>query len=441
MNRKIRFAAAALAAVVTLGTVAGNTVYAADSVSITNVSYDPTRELYEQYNKIFQEHWKEKTGQDVDITQSHGGSGKQALEVANGLEADVVTLALEYDVDAIQNAGLIDDGWIDEFPEDSSPYTSTIVFLVRKGNPKGIKDWDDLVKDGVGVITPNPKTSGGARWNYLAAWAYAKDKFNGDEDQIKDFIKKLYQNVLVLDSGARGATTSFVENGQGDVLIAWENEAYLSVKDYPDDYEIITPSISILAQPSVAVVDTVVDEVVCDGEKIAFMAVEHLIELGHTNIGYIGECHNEARYRGFVEALYDHHLELDPDFVIETNQTEAKGYEAMEKLLAMPDYPTGIYCANDITAVGVLKLLSRRKNIYMPSVIASDDIEQAQFTTPMLTTVHLPKEDMGKFALWLLLDRINNGHKAVTRMELECKLMVRSSCTSAQENGWSDYCI
>lgn len=185
----------------------------------------------------------------------------------------------------------------------------------------------------------------------------------------------------------------------------------------------------------------VVDEVVCDGEKIAFMAVEHLIELGHTNIGYIGECHNEARYRGFVEALYDHHLELDPDFVIETNQTEVKGYEAMEKLLAMPDYPTGIYCANDITAVGVLKLLSRRKNIYMPSVIASDDIEQAQFTTPMLTTVHLPKEDMGKFALWLLLDRINNGHKAVTRMELECKLMVRSSCTSAQENGWSDYCI
>lgn len=441
MNRKIRFAAAALAAVVTLGTVAGNTVYAADSVSITNVSYDPTRELYEQYNKIFQEHWKEKTGQDVDITQSHGGSGKQALEVANGLEADVVTLALEYDVDAIQNAGLIDDGWIDEFPDDSSPYTSTIVFLVRKGNPKGIKDWDDLVKDGVGVITPNPKTSGGARWNYLAAWAYAKDKFNGDEDHIKDFIKKLYQKVLVLDSGARGATTSFVENGQGDVLIAWENEAYLSVKDYPDDYEIITPSISILAQPSVAVVDTVVDEVVCDGEKIAFMAVEHLIELGHTNIGYIGECHNEARYQGFVEALYDHHLELDPDFVIETNQTEAKGYEAMEKLLVMPDYPTGIYCANDITAVGVLKLLSRRKNIYMPSVIASDDIEQAQFTTPMLTTVHLPKEDMGKFALWLLLDRINNGHKAVTRMELECKLMVRSSCTSAQENGWSDYCI
>ena len=202
----------------------------------------------------------EKTGQDVDITQSHGGSGKQALEVANGLEADVLTLALEYDVDAIQDAGLIDDGWVDEFPEDSSPYTSTIVFLVRKGNPKNIKDWDDLVKKDVGVITPNPKTSGGARWNYLAAWAYAKDKYNGDEDKIKEFIGDLYKNVLVLDTGARGATTSFVENGQGDVLIAWENEAYLSVKDYPDDYEIVTPSISILAQPSVAVVDKVVDK-------------------------------------------------------------------------------------------------------------------------------------------------------------------------------------
>ena len=259
MNRKIRFAAAALAAVVTLGTVAGNTVYAADSVSITNVSYDPTRELYEQYNKIFQEHWKEKTGQDVDITQSHGGSGKQALEVANGLEADVVTLALEYDVDAIQNAGLIDDGWIDEFPDDSSPYTSTIVFLVRKGNPKGIKDWDDLIKEDVGVITPNPKTSGGARWNFLAAWYYFK-KQGQTEEQVQASVTKLYKNVAVLDSGARGATTTFTENGQGDVLVAWENEAYLSMRDYPDEYEIVTPSVSILAQPSVAVVDEVVDQ-------------------------------------------------------------------------------------------------------------------------------------------------------------------------------------
>lgn len=188
-------------------------------VTLTNVSYDPTRELYESYNKIFAKHWKEETGQDVEVTQSHGGSGKQALEVANGLEADVVTLALEYDVNAIRDAGLIEDGWVNEFDNDSSPYTSTIVFLVRKGNPKNIKDWDDVAKDGVGVITPNPKTSGGARWNYLAAWAYADKKYNGDEAKIEDFIKKLYQNVLVLDSGARGATTSFVENGQGDVLL------------------------------------------------------------------------------------------------------------------------------------------------------------------------------------------------------------------------------
>ena len=231
-----------------------------DTVTLTNVSYDPTRELYTAYNEFFAEHWKELTGQDVDIIQSHGGSGKQALEVANGLDADVVTLALEYDVNAIENAGLIDEGWINEFDRDSAPYTSTIVFLVRKGNPKNIRDWNDLVNDGVGVITPNPKTSGGARWNYLAAWAYADKLYGGDEAQTKDFIKKLYRNVLVLDSGARGATTSFVENGQGDVLIAWENEAYLSIKDNPDEYEIVTPSISILAQPSVAVVDKVVDK-------------------------------------------------------------------------------------------------------------------------------------------------------------------------------------
>ena len=228
-------------------------------VTLTNVSYDPTRELYEEYNEIFAQHLKETTGQEVEITQSHGGSGKQALEVVNGLDADVVTLALEYDINAIQNAGLINNGWINNFPKDSSPYTSTIVLLVRKGNPKNIHDWDDIVKDDIGVITPNPKTSGGARWNYLAAWAYAYDKFDGDEDKVKDFVQKLYSNVLVLDSGARGATTSFVENKQGDVLITWENEAYLSIQDYPDQYEIITPSISILAQPSVALVDEVVD--------------------------------------------------------------------------------------------------------------------------------------------------------------------------------------
>ena len=226
-----------------------------NAVTITNVSYDPTRELYSEYNEKFKEYWKDKTGQDVEITQSHGGSGKQARSVIEGNNADVVTLALEHDITAIEEAGLINKGWIDEFDNSSSPYTSTIVFLVRKGNEKNIKDWDDLVKSGVNVITPNPKSSGGACWNFLAAWAYAKEKFNGDEDKIKDFVKSLYGNVSVLDSGARGATTTFVENGQGDVLIAWENEAYLSVKEHPNDYEIVTPSISILAQPSVAVVD------------------------------------------------------------------------------------------------------------------------------------------------------------------------------------------
>lgn len=229
-------------------------------VSIVNVSYDPTREMYEEYNQLFAKHWEDQTGQSVQVVQSHGGSGKQALEVANGLDADVVTLALEYDIDSLQDAGLINEGWVSEFPDESAPYTSTIVFLVRKGNPKNIHDWNDLVRDDVGIITPNPKTSGGARWNYMAAWAYAEQAYNGDEAQMTAFIKKLYNNVQVLDSGARGATTSFVENGQGDVLIAWENEAYLSMRDYPDEYEIVTPSISILAQPSVAVVDHVVDK-------------------------------------------------------------------------------------------------------------------------------------------------------------------------------------
>lgn len=256
-RRRIAGVCIALVAVVLAGTIAvsGNNTKDKNHVELINVSYDPTREFYESYNRIFSEYWKEKTGKTVDVIQSHGGSGKQALEIANGLPADVATLALEYDIDAIQNAGMIDSGWINEYPDDSAPYTSTIVFLVRKGNPKNIHDWDDLTKNGVGVITPNPKTSGGARWNYMAAWAYANAKYNGNETEMKAFIKKLYQNVLVLDSGARGATTSFVENGQGDVLIAWENEAFLSVRDNPDDYEIVTPSISILAQPSVAVVD------------------------------------------------------------------------------------------------------------------------------------------------------------------------------------------
>lgn len=231
---------------------------ASEAVEITNVSYDPTRELYAAYNELFAEYWKDKTGQEVTVTQSHGGSGKQALEVANGLEADVVTLALEGDVDVIADAGLIEPGYTSEFDLDSSPYTSTIVFLVRKGNPKDIQDWDDLLKDDVGIITPNPKTSGGARWNYLAAWYYFEQQ-GQSEDEIIESIKTLYSNVLVLDSGARGATTTFTENGQGDVLIAWENEAFLSVEESPGEYEIVVPSVSILCQPTVAIVDEVVD--------------------------------------------------------------------------------------------------------------------------------------------------------------------------------------
>ncbi len=226
---------------------------------LLNVSYDPTREFYAEYNKLFNNYWQEKCGQTVEITQSHGGSGSQARSVIEGNEADVVTLALAHDVTAIEEAGLINAGWISEFDGDSAPYTSTIVFLVRKGNEKDIQDWDDLVKDGVEVITPNPKTSGGACWNFLAAWAYQEKQSGGDEEACKAFMKKLYQNVMVLDSGARGATNTFVENGQGDVLIAWENEAYLSMEEYPDQYEIITPSVSILAQPSVAVVDANVE--------------------------------------------------------------------------------------------------------------------------------------------------------------------------------------
>lgn len=227
-----------------------------NNITITNVSYDPTRELYEEYNKIFSLYLKEKTDQSIEIIQSHGGSGKQARSVLEGNDADVVTLALEADIDELSKAGLINSDWVDEFPKNSSPYTSTIIFLVRKGNPKNISDWNDIVKPGVEIITPDPKSSGGARWNFLAAWAYADDKFNGDEDKNKAFIKDLYSNVSILDSGARGATTTFVENGQGDVLIAWENEAFISIQQHPDEFEIVNPSISILAQPSVAIVDT-----------------------------------------------------------------------------------------------------------------------------------------------------------------------------------------
>jgi sulfate/thiosulfate-binding protein len=230
-------------------------------VELLNVSYDPTRELYTKFNDSFIKYWKDKTGQDVTIDQSHGGSGAQAQSVIGGLDADIATLALGSDIDAISKAGLIQSDWQSKFKENSAPYTSTIVFLVRKGNPKNISDWNDLTKDGVSIITPNPKTSGGARWNYLAAWAYASKKYNGDETAIKDFMSKLYANVAVLDSGARGATTSFVERGLGDVLIAWENEALLSLNELgKDNYEIVVPSLSILTEPSVAVVDKVADK-------------------------------------------------------------------------------------------------------------------------------------------------------------------------------------
>jgi len=234
----------------------------AGTVTLLNVSYDPTRELYQDYNAAFAKYWKAKTGNDVQIQQSHGGSSKQARAVIDGLEADVVTLALAYDIDAIaQNAKLLPANWQSRLPDNSSPYTSTIIFLVRKGNPKGIKDWDDLVRPGVSVITPNPKTSGGARWNYLGAWGYALKKSGGDESKAKDFVGKLYKNVPVLDSGARGSTTTFVERGIGDVLIAWENEVLLGAKDLGQDkFEIVVPSVSILCEPTVSVVDKVVDK-------------------------------------------------------------------------------------------------------------------------------------------------------------------------------------
>ncbi|HEY4374018.1 MAG TPA: sulfate ABC transporter substrate-binding protein [Burkholderiales bacterium] len=229
-------------------------------VTLLNVSYDPTRELYQSINAAFARQWQASNHEKVTIKQSHGGSGKQARSVIDGLEADVVTLALAYDIDEISSVGkLLDAGWQKKLPNNATPYTSTIVFLVRKGNPKHIKDWDDLARPGVAVITPNPKTSGGARWNYLAAWAYGYQK--GGEPKARDFVSAVYRNVPVLDSGARGATTTFVERGQGDVLIAWENEALLAIKELgPDKFEVVTPSLSILAEPPVAVVDKVVDK-------------------------------------------------------------------------------------------------------------------------------------------------------------------------------------
>jgi sulfate transport system substrate-binding protein len=246
-------------ATVLLAGACSRTKVSGDTVTLLNASYDPTRELYEAVNAAFAAKWKAQTGKTVEIQQSHGGSGKQARSVIDGLEADVVTLALAYDVDAIAKAGLLAADWQARLPDRSAPYTSTIVFLVRKGNPKKINDWEDLTQDGVKVITPNPKTSGGARWNYLAAWGHALRKAGGDEAQARAFVARLYHNVPVLDSGARGATTTFVERGMGDVLIAWENEALLARAKLGADLEVVVPSDSILAEPPVAVVDKVVD--------------------------------------------------------------------------------------------------------------------------------------------------------------------------------------
>jgi sulfate transport system substrate-binding protein len=247
----------ALAAVLGLGLATAE----AGEVTLTNVSYDPTREFYKAYDALFAKFWKEKTGDTVTVKLSNGGSGAQARAVIDGLEADVVTLALAYDVNAIvRKGGLIDPGWQAKHPNNSAPYTSTIVFLVRKGNPKGIKDWDDLIRSEVQVVTPNPKTSGGARWSYLAAYGYALKKY-GSDDKAKAFVGELYRNVPVLDTGARGSTTTFVQRGIGDVLLSWENEAFLAVKELgPDKFEIVVPSVSILAEPPVAVVDKVVDK-------------------------------------------------------------------------------------------------------------------------------------------------------------------------------------
>jgi sulfate transport system substrate-binding protein len=259
--------------IITVLAITTLSVNAAD-VSILNASYDPTRELYQEYNEAFAKYWKAKTGDNVKVQASHGGSGKQARAVIDGLEADVATLALSYDVDQLYEKGrLIPADWQKRLNHNSSPYTSTIVFLVRKGNPKNIKDWNDIIKPGVSVITPNPKTSGGARWNYLAAWAYALKQNNNDEAKAKEFVAKLYKNVPILDSGARGATTTFVERGIGDVLLAWENEAYLAKKE-SDKVEIIVPSLSILAEPPVTVVDKYAKK--HGTEKVAQAYLEYL---------------------------------------------------------------------------------------------------------------------------------------------------------------------
>jgi sulfate transport system substrate-binding protein len=303
--KSVLVAALALSLAACSGT-AEKTAATQPAIHLLNVSYDPTRELYQEFNKAFAADWKQKTGQSVEIEQSHGGSGKQARSVIDGLQADVVTLALAYDIDAIADkAHLLDPAWQKRLPDNSTPYTSTIVFLVRKGNPKGIHDWPDVIRKGVTVITPNPKTSGGARWNYLAAWGYAWNQSNHDEKKAREFIAALYRNVPVLDSGARGATTTFVERGLGDVLLSWENEAYLAVKEFgAEKFEIVNPSTSVLAEPPVAVVDTNVDR--HGTRKVAEAYLQYL----YTDAGQ--EIAAKNFYRPRSQAVLDKHKDQFP---------------------------------------------------------------------------------------------------------------------------------
>ncbi len=304
-------------------TLAVPPVYAAE-VSLLNVSYDPTREFYQDFNKAFAKQLKAKSGDDLKVKQSHGGSGKQARAVIDGIESDVVTLALAYDIDEIAQRGLIAKDWQKRLPHNSSPYSSTIVFLVRKGNPKGIKDWGDLVKPGVAVITPNPKTSGGARWNHLAAWGYALKQPGGSEASAKEFISKLYRNVPVLDSGARGATTTFVERGIGDVLLAWENEALLAIKELGSDkVEIVAPTVSILAEPPVAVVDKVVDK--RGTRKVAEAYLQYL----YTDEGQEIAAHHY--YRPTVEKIAKKYVNQFPKVKLFTIDEVAGGWTQAQK--------------------------------------------------------------------------------------------------------------
>lgn len=308
-----RVGALAMAAMLLVGGAAGcgstESQGDSDTITITNVSYDPTREFYEAYNSMFAEYYKEQMQKNVEVVQSHGGSGSQARSVLEGNDADVVTLALAHDITILEEAGMIEPGWMDELASNSSPYTSTIVFLVRKGNEKGIEDWDDLIEPGVEVITPDPKSSGGACWNFLAAWYYAQQQYGGDETKMKEFVKALYENVLVMDSGARGSTTTFVENGQGDVLIAWENEALLTLEEYPDEYEMVTPSVSIKAEPSVAIVDENADR---NGtQEVAKAYLEYLYsDEAQQLIGehYYRPC-NEEILQGFSD-MFDLNVDL-----------------------------------------------------------------------------------------------------------------------------------